>query len=462
MFKRVLVANRGEVAVRIARACRKLDIAPIGIVSDPDRGASWTSAFEEVIPIGPASADRSYLDPARVLQAARQSRCAALHPGWGFLAEDARFAALCRQFGIYFIGPPAAIVHTMGKKTPARAAMERVGLAVVPGTAHLLADLDEAAHSAQAIGYPVMLKADAGGGGRGMRVARDEEELCAAFPAAVAEARSAFGEGAVYLERFLEGGRHIEIQVLCDSFGNGIHLGERECSIQRKHQKLIEESPSPALSTEQRADLGQRAVAAALAVGYVGAGTIEFLRDDSGELLFLEMNTRLQVEHPVTEMVWGLDLPVEQIRIAAGHGLNQTQDTLQPGGHALECRINAEDPENDFQPSPGVLKSFHFPLTAGSGRVRVDTHLTEGDEVSPHYDSLLAKIITHGETRADAIAAMQETLAGARVEGIATTIPLHQAVLESEAFQSGNYNAGEIPGWPQVPSSPPLPTTEKV
>ena len=449
MFHRLLIANRGEVAVRIARACRTLGVSPIGVASQADRDASWTRAFDDLVVLGPAAAENSYLDMQRLVQAARQTHASAVHPGWGFLAENQRFAALCRQHGIAFVGPKSGVMRTMGVKSPAKAAMKAAGLDVVPGSDGPLPDVDSAAHVAKDVGYPVILKADFGGGGRGMRLCHDEGQLREAFAAATGEAEKAFGSGSIYLERYLTGGRHIEVQILCDHFGNGVHLGERECSVQRKHQKLVEESPSPALSAQERAELGERAVRAALAVGYENAGTIEFLRATTGEIYFMEMNTRLQVEHPVTEEVTGVDIAAKQIEIAANRPLGLTQADVRFEGHAIECRINAEDPEADFRPSPGRLKAFAFGDGEGPGTIRVETHLEAGDEVAPHYDSLIAKVISHGKTRDEAIATMVRSLSAAKVEGVHTTIPLHLAVLESEAFRSGDYDTQAIPGWPK-------------
>jgi acetyl-CoA carboxylase biotin carboxylase subunit len=450
MFQRVLVANRGEIAVRIARACRTLGIAPVGVVSEADRGASWARAFDEIVCIGPAPAAESYLRADRLVQAALQTRCAAVHPGWGFLAESARFAALVAQHGLVFVGPRPAVMELMGAKTPARRAMQAAGLPLVPGSDGPLEDIEEALRCAGEIGYPVLLKADFGGGGRGMRRAASPAELRAEFGAARAEAEAAFGDGSVYLERYLTGGRHVEIQVLCDDFGRGIHVGERECSVQRKHQKLIEESPSPALDPGQRSALGAAAVAAALRVGYTSAGTLEFLLGPEGTLHFMEMNTRLQVEHPVSELVSGLDIAAWQLRIAARESLDLAQADVRLAGHALELRINAEDPARDFRPTPGRLEAFEIPDDVGPGTVRVDTHLAAGDVVPPYYDSLLAKVIAHAETRALAIETLERTLAAIRIEGVATTVPLHRAVLASEAFRSGRYDTSAIPGWPSV------------
>ena len=449
MFKKLLIANRGEVAVRIARAARELDISPIGIASEADLESSWLERFDEVVCVGKASPGESYLQAERVLQAALQTGCTAVHPGWGFLAENPRFAALCEQHGVTFVGPSAGVMRRMALKSPAKAAMRAAGLPVLPGSDGLLASPDEAAACAAETGYPVILKADAGGGGRGMRRADNEAELREAFAAAAGEARAAFGDGSLYLERFLTGGRHIEVQLLADAFGNAIHLGERECSIQRKHQKLIEEALSPVLTEDERASIGEGAARAAAAIGYRGAGTIEFLRNEDGQLCFMEMNTRLQVEHPVTEAVTGIDIVQEQLRIAAHHPLSHTQDEVRFQGAAIECRINAEDPADDFRPTPGRLTTFELGgSNTGPGTLRVDTHLTAGDEVPPYYDSLIAKVITHADTREAAIETMLTTLRSARIEGVATTVPLHLAVLDSTEFRSGDYSTLSIPGWP--------------
>jgi acetyl-CoA carboxylase, biotin carboxylase subunit len=447
MFRRVLIANRGEVAVRVARACRELSIVPVGVASESDLGASWLSAMEEVVCLGPSASRDSYLHMERVVQAALQTHCAALHPGWGFLSENPRFAALCEQHGLTFVGPPSSAMEAMGRKAPAKAAMRRAGVPVIPGSDGLLASVDEALSSARSAGYPVLLKADAGGGGRGMRKCHDDAQLRVAYAQASAEAASAFGSGALYLEKYLEGGRHIEVQILADRFGACVHLGERECSVQRNHQKLVEESPSPALDPAKRLELGELAVRAALGIGYRNAGTIEFLRADSGEIYFMEMNTRLQVEHGVTELVSGVDIVTKQLEIAANRPLGLTQDALAFRGHAIEARINAEDPEHGFRPSPGTLAAFEVPRDLGPGTIRVDTHVRAGDAVSPHYDSLIAKVIAHAPTRDGAIETLLRALRGARVEGVKTTIPLHLAVLDSSAFRSGRYDTRTIPGW---------------
>ncbi|MFN0243739.1 MAG: acetyl/propionyl/methylcrotonyl-CoA carboxylase subunit alpha [Planctomycetota bacterium] len=447
MFHKLLIANRGEVAVRIARTARALSIATVGVVSDADRGARWTKAFDEVVCIGGSAPKDSYLRAERIVQVARQTGASAIHPGWGFLAENARFAALCEQHGITFVGPSPAVMQKMGLKSPAKEAMRAAGLPVIPGSLGLLRDVAQGVEVARSIGYPVILKADAGGGGRGMRLARDEGSLREAYAAASAEAQAAFGNGALYLEKYLTGGRHIEVQVLGDRHGHAVHLFERECSIQRNHQKLIEESPSPALTPRERDELGAATARAAAALGYSGAGTVEYLRDEHGELFFMEMNTRLQVEHPVTEMITGIDVVAEQLRAAARHPLRLEQRAITASGHAIECRINAEDPANAFRPSPGVLARFEIPTDRGPGRVRVDTHLGSGDEVVPYYDSLIAKVIAHAPTRAGAIETLLRTLTAAQIQGVATTVPLHLAVLQSPEFGAGEYDTRSIPGW---------------
>ncbi len=447
MFQRLLIANRGEVVVRVARAARELGIAAVGIVSEADRGAAWTRELAQVVCVGPAPARESYLRRESVLQAALQTRCSALHPGWGFLAEDPAFAALCAQHGVTFVGPSPGVMLLLGRKASARAAMRAAGVSVIPGSAGLLSCVLDAVRAADEVGYPVILKADAGGGGRGMRRCESEQALRAAFAEAAAEAEAAFGSGALYLERFLEGGRHVEVQVLGDRYGSAVHLFERDCSVQRQHQKLVEESPCPLLSPSERARLCELAADAARRVGYVGAGTLEFLRESDGALHFMEMNTRLQVEHPVTEMVTGMDIVREQILVAAGERLSVRQEDVRLEGHAIECRINAEDPHDGFRPSPGRIGVFALPTGAGPGRVRVDTHLAAGESVPPHYDSLIAKVIAHARTREAAIETLLAALRAARIEGVATTLPLHLSVLESEAFRGSAHDTRAIPGF---------------
>ena len=404
--------------------------------------------MDEVVHLGPSAARASYLDPTKLVQAALQTHASAIHPGWGFLAEDPRFARLVRQHGITFVGPAPEVIARMGVKSPAKQAMRTAGLDVVPGSDGALASLADARALAGEAGYPVLLKADYGGGGRGMRRCEADSELEAAWRDARAEAESAFGSGSLYLEKYLEGGRHIEVQLLGDGYGKVVHLFERECSIQRKHQKLIEEAPSPALNPDERRALGEAAAQAAERIGYTNAGTIEFLRDaHSGRIFFMEMNTRLQVEHPVSEEVTGVDIAAWQLRVAANQPLELDQRDIRLTGHAIECRINAEDPTQDFRPSPGRLETFRFPTDEGPGRVRIETHLEAGETVSPHYDSLIAKVIAWGEDRPAAIETMLRTLRKADVQGVHTTIPLHLAVLDSDAFRAGEYDTKSLPGW---------------
>ena len=447
LFKRVFIANRGEVAVRGAPPREAMGITPLLAVSEADPGATYPRGRESVC-LGPARAAQSYLDPERVIQAAKQSGCTALHPGWGFLSENPRFAALCEAHGVTFIGPPAHVMHLMGKKTPAKCAMAAAGLDLIPGSDGVLKDLSELESLADHVGFPMLIKAESGGGGRGMRIARQRSELAEAFHSAQQEAQGAFGDSRVYVERLIERGRHIEIQLLADKYGNVVHLGERDCTVQRKHQKLIEESPSPAISAEERSRVLSLACQAAASIGYVGAGTMEFLLDEGGTLRFMEMNTRLQVEHTVSEMRSGIDLVREQLRVAAGHPLGFQQADVVLQGHALECRLNAEDPEADFRPSPGTITRWETPATGSE--LRVDTHIQSGYVVPPHYDSLICKVITHGADRKSAINAMVAALSGIVCEGVRTTIPLHLAVLQSAAFQSGKYDSSAIPGWPSA------------
>ena len=445
MFQRVFIANRGEVAARMVRACRELNIAPICAASqaDLDAGFPYLEEAEAVVCIGPAAAAQSYLNPRTLVQAAKQSRCSALHPGWGFLAENAQFAALCQQHGVKFIGPSAAVMDMMGLKLPSRVAAAAAGLPIVPGSLSALANPNEARGLANEVGYPVALKADAGGGGKGIRRCESDADMEQAFAEASQEAAAAFGNAALYLEKYLQGGRHIEFQIFGDGAGNAVHLGERECSIQRKHQKLLEEAGSPALSAAQRKNYGKLSADAAAQWGYAGAGTMEFLMDQSGDLFFLEMNTRLQVEHPVTEAITGLDLAKAQFQVAAGGGLPWQQEDISWQGHALEVRINAEDPELDFKPCPGTIKRFQI---QGDG-IRVDTHIQDGAQISPHYDSLIAKVIAYGKDRAQALERMRTALSSAQMEGIATTLPLHLKILAAEDFQKGEFDTLWLSRW---------------
>ncbi len=443
-FRRLLVANRGEVAVRIARACDELGIVPVLAVSAADRGAAYTRGRETVCLGGPRS-PQSYLNMPAIVQAARQTECTALHPGWGFLSENPVFAALCEAHGVTFIGPPAQAMHLMGKKTPAKTAMRAAGLALIPGSDGILRDAAHAQQVADEVGYPVLLKAESGGGGRGMRIARSASEVAGAYADAQAEATAAFGDGRLYLERLIEGGRHIEIQVIADRYGRVAHLGERDCTVQRNHQKLIEESPSPVLPDSERTRTLAAAVTAAGAIGYVGAGTMEFLLTPDGVLRFMEMNTRLQVEHCVSEVRSGRDLVIEQIRVAAGHRLSFAQSDVTLRGHAIECRINAEDPFENFRPAPGKISRWSCPPSAD---LRVDTHVVDGYEVPPHYDSLIAKVIASGPTRDAACDRMIAALENLVCDGVATTVPVHLAILRSAAFREHRYDTRTIPGWP--------------
>ncbi len=448
MFRKILIANRGEPVVRIARAAHSLGIQCVGVASEADRGASWLQVLDEVVPLSGKAPRDSYLRMQQIVQAGVQSGAAAVHPAWGFLAENPRFAALCEAHGLTFIGPSPAVMQRMALKWPAKASMRAAGLPCIPGSEGLLRDVEEGVRVADEVGYPVIVKADAGGGGRGMRRVDRPEHFREAYQAASAESQAAFGNGALYLERYLTGGRHIEFQVLADAFGHAVHLFERDCSVQRHHQKLIEEGPSPVVTAEEREHMGRLVAEAARSIGYHGAGTVEFLRRaDTGELCFMEMNTRLQVEHCVSEEITGVDIVAEQIRIAAHEPLTLQQDQLGIDGHAIELRLNAEDPHANFQPTPGRLKEFHIPTDAGPGRVRVDTHLQAGDTVSPYYDSLLAKIIAHGRDRQEAIETLSRTLRAARIEGVSTTAELHAQVLASAEFQNGDYDTSAIPGF---------------
>ena len=420
-----------------------MGITPVFAASEADLGAAYLEG-REVVCVGPARSAQSYLDLAKMVQAARQSRCTAVHPGWGFLAENPQFAALCEAHGLTFIGPPSHVMHLMGKKTPAKKAMGAAGLTLIPGSDGILNDAEHAQRVADATGYPVLLKAESGGGGRGMRIARAPDEVAAAYADAQAEARAAFGDPRVYMEKLIEGGRHIEIQIMADRYGNVVHLGERDCTVQRNHQKLIEESPSPVLDDAVRRASLQAAAEAAAAIGYVGAGTMEFLLDRGGVLRFMEMNTRLQVEHCVSEARSGKDLVQQQILVAAGHRLAWSQDDITLTGHAIECRINAENPEDGFRPSPGRIETWRSPTGDG---VRVDTHVQSGYVVPPHYDSLLCKVIAQGATRDEACDRMIAALGELVCEGVHTTATMHRQILASEAFRSNDYDTRAIPGW---------------
>jgi acetyl-CoA carboxylase biotin carboxylase subunit len=433
MFKKVLIANRGEIALRIIRACRELDIQTVAVYSEADRESLHVRFADDDVCIGPAPARESYLKIPRLIAAAEITGADAIHPGYGFLAENAEFAETCAASNITFIGPTAAQIRLMGDKATARKTMAEVGVPIVPGTPGPVDDVDVALGFARDIGFPVIIKAAAGGGGKGMRVANDPDDFARAFQLARSEALSAFGSDEVYVEKYLARPRHIEFQILGDSHGNVIHLGERDCSVQRRHQKLIEESPSPAMTPDLRKRMGDDAVRGAKAIDYVGAGTIEMLLDTDGSYYFMEMNTRIQVEHPVTEMITGVDLVKEQIRVAAGEKLSVT--SMPPlRGHVIEVRVNAEDPARNFQPSPGRIEVFNPP---GGPGVRVDTHIYTGYTVPPYYDSLLAKLICQAGTRSEAIKRMQIALDFFIVEGITTTVPFLGRVMQNARFQAG-------------------------
>jgi len=444
MFRRILIANRGEVAARVLRACRRMGIETVAVYSSADRGSPHLELADISVCIGGSASKESYLNQNAILQTALQYDCQAVHPGWGFLAENALFARRCEQQKTTFIGPTPDLITLMGDKARAKETMEKAGLPLIPGSRGVLADLEEARAIAQQTGFPVLLKARAGGGGKGMRISRSLEELKEAYEQAHLEAEKSFGDGGLYLERYLARGRHIEFQILADAFGQAVHLGERECSVQRNHQKLIEESPSPALSPAQREEMGTRVARAVAEVGYRNAGTVEFLRDEQGHLYFMEMNTRLQVEHPVTEMITGIDLVEKQLGIAAHEPLTLRQDEVRFSGHAIECRINAEDPFDDFRGSPGTITRFEPPPEVENGRCRLETHVRAGAVIPPYYDSMIGKLIARGETRAEAIEILICALERFRIEGVKTTIPLHLQILRSARFRAGEYDTGLV------------------
>ena len=435
MFKKILIANRGEIALRVMRTCREMDIATVAVYSDVDTRALHVLEADEAVHIGPAEPSKSYLDIDRILAAARQTGAEAIHPGYGFLSENAPFAERCAREGFVFIGPPAGVIRDLGDKITARQIMQKGGVPVIPGMTEAAGDPAAWAAHADEIGYPVLIKAAAGGGGKGMRVVTDPADLAEACEAAAREAETAFGDGTIYMEKFLAKSRHVEIQILADNQGQVIHLFERECSIQRRHQKIIEETPSPALNAELRAAMGQAAVAAAQAAGYVNAGTVEFILDPDGNFYFLEVNTRLQVEHPITEMITGVDLVRQQIEIAAGSPLTLAQEDLSGRGHAIECRIYAEDPEQNFMPSPGKIVFLQEPTGPG---VRNDCGVYSGVEVPMEYDPIISKLVVHAETRETAIARMVRALETYTVLGVKTPIGFLLDVLESQPFADGD------------------------
>ena len=442
MFDKILIANRGEIAVRIIRACREMGIKTVAVYSEADRDCLHTLLADEAICIGPAPSTQSYLNMERILTATVAMKADAIHPGFGFLSENARFAELCEKCNITFIGPSADIINRMGNKSEARKTMMDAGVPVVPGGKEAVHEVEGARLVAEKIGYPVMIKASSGGGGKGMRISRGPEDFEANFQNAQMESIKGFSDDTMYIEKYIEKPRHIEFQIMADKFGNVVHLGERDCSIQRRHQKVLEESPSAAISEELRRKMGETAVLAAKSVGYENAGTIEFLLDKHKNFYFMEMNTRIQVEHPVTELVSGLDLIKEQIRVAAGEPLSVTQKDVKITGHAIECRINAENPEKNFMPCPGLITNVHVP---GGNGVRVDTHIYNDYKVPANYDSMLMKLIVHGKDRTEAIAKMRSALGELIIEGIETNVDFQFDILSHEAYQSGDIDTDFIP-----------------
>ncbi|EPD55604.1 acetyl-CoA carboxylase, biotin carboxylase subunit [Coprococcus sp. HPP0074] len=444
MIKKVLVANRGEIAVRIIRACREMGIETVAVYSQADEEALHTQLADEAICIGPAPSSESYLNMEQIISATLVSGADAIHPGFGFLSENSKFVELCEKCNITFIGPSSEVIQKMGNKAQARRTMIEAGVPVIPGSKEAVRDVSHGAEIAEEIGYPVMIKAALGGGGKGMRVAENRETFAASFQTAQKEAQMAFGDGTMYLERFVRNPRHIEFQILADCYGNVIHLGERDCSIQRNHQKMIEESPSVVIDEELRSRMGQAAVQAAKAAGYTNAGTIEFLLERDGQFYFMEMNTRIQVEHPVTEWVTGIDLIQEQIRIASGLPLSYRQEDIKLSGHAIECRINAENPDKNFRPSPGTITDLYLP---GGKGVRIDTAIYSGYTVPAYYDSMLAKLIVHADTREQAISKMRTALGEVIIEGIDTNIDYQYEIMNHPDYQSGKIDIEFISKW---------------
>jgi len=433
-FSKVLIANRGEIALRILHSCEELGIATVAVHSTIDRHALHVQLANESVCIGPPPSNKSYLNIPNIIAAALTHHASAIHPGYGFLAENARFAEICAAHELVFIGPSPEAIRAMGDKSTAKKNMEKAGVPIIPGSKGLLESEAQALEIAESIGYPVIIKATAGGGGRGMRLVNEKSELSRLFQAAQGEAEAAFGNSGVYLEKFIVGPRHIEIQILGDTYGNLIHLGERDCSVQRRHQKLLEESPSPVITPELRNKMGEAAIKAAKSINYVGAGTVEFLVDKFGKFYFMEMNTRIQVEHPVTEMITGVDLIKEQILIAQGEKLRLTQEQVEFKGHAIECRINAEDPDHNFRPNPGKISAY---LPPGGPGVRMDSHVYTDYEIPPYYDSLIAKLIVWGPDRPTAIKRMKRALRECAITGVTTTIGFHQKILDHPTFLAG-------------------------
>lgn len=442
MIKKVLIANRGEIAVRIIRACREMGIETVAVYSEADKEALHTQLADEAICIGPAPSSESYLNMEQIISATIVSGADAIHPGFGFLSENTKFAELCEKCNIIFIGPDSKVISRLGNKSEARNTMENAGVPIIPGSREAIYDAAKGKEVAREIGYPVIVKAALGGGGKGMRVAENEAAFDMAFRTAQKETKAAFGDDTMYIEHFVQHPKHIEFQIMADKYGNVVHLGERDCSVQRNHQKMIEESPSVALTPELRRRMGDAAVRAAKAVHYESAGTIEFLLDKDKNFYFMEMNTRIQVEHPVTEMVSGVDLMKEMIRVAAGEPLSVKQEDIHLQGHAMECRINAEDPAHHFRPCPGVIEEIHLP---GGNGVRIDTAAYNGYEIPPFYDSMIAKVIVHGRTRQEAIDKMRSTLGELIIDGVTTNVDFQYEILDNEDFQAGEITTDFIP-----------------
>ncbi len=435
MFQKILIANRGEIAVRIIRACREMGIKTVAVYSEADRDALHAQLADEAVCIGPAAASESYLNMERILSATIATKAEAIHPGFGFLSENSKFVEMCEKCNVTFIGPSAAVINKMGNKSEARRTMMEAGVPVVPGTKEPVYTVEEALTEAEKIGFPIMIKASSGGGGKGMRISENIEDFRENFSTAQRESVNAFADDTMYLERYVGRPRHIEVQIIGDRLGNVVQLGERDCSVQRRHQKMIEESPSCAITKELRRIMGETAVRAAKAVGYESAGTIEFLLDGNGDFFFMEMNTRIQVEHPVTEFVSGVDLVKEQIRVAAGLPLSVKQEDICMRGHAIECRINAENPAKNFMPCPGVIENLHVP---GGNGVRIDTAVYNGYQIPPNYDSMIMKVIVHDKDRAGAIAKMRSTLGEVIIEGVQTNLDFQYDILNQKDFLDGN------------------------
>lgn len=441
MLKKVLIANRGEIAVRIIRACQELGIGTVAVYSEADKDAMHTQIADEAVCIGPAKSQDSYLNMQNIISATVLTGAQGIHPGFGFLSENSKFAKMCEECNIVFIGPDAETIDNMGNKSKAREIMIKAGVPVIPGTEGAVTGVEDALKQADEIGYPVMIKASAGGGGRGIRIVKDKSEFEKSFETAQTEARVAFGDDTMYIEKFIEEPRHVEFQILGDNFGNVLYLGERDCSIQRRNQKVLEEAPSPVMTEELRKKMGETAVMAAKAVNYKNAGTIEFLVDKHGNFYFMEMNTRIQVEHPITEMVTGTDLVKEQLKISSGHEISFKQEDIKISGHAIECRINAENPEKGFRPSPGQIKALNFPGGIG---IRIDSAVFQGYVIPPTYDSMIAKLIAYGKDRDEALNKMKRALGEFVIEGVDTNIDFQYKILNNQSFVEGKYNTSFI------------------